>query len=988
MNILTFFLNFFTKRNAFHFAHKKKRNYLLILLCLLCFTQVLSAQEKKFIYGQIANSLTKEKLKNAKAELLLPDSTVIDSTRTKIYNPENNTIIFIFLAPKEGNYILRFSNEGYESSYANIKIKLYNRQDYIELGTFYIKKKPKIKEHQLKEVNVTATKIKFYSNKDTIVYNADAFQLSEGSMLDALIAQLPGVELKEDGRILVNGKFVSSLLLNGKDFFKKDRKVMLENLGAYMVNTIKVYEKESDLSKFMGRNVDKKEFVMDVRLKREYSIGWIGNAETAAGSEDRYMARFFGLRFTRNSRISFFGNLNNLNEIRTPGKDGEWSPSDMTDGLQATKMGGIDYNVEDKEGKCTLEGSAGIAHYNTDNKTNSSSVNFLTGGDTYGKSQNISNSDNTEFQTYHKLKIQNKRIFFLLTPELSYSKYNNHSSYLSGTFSEDPSGSIPNGILDSLSEPNAGAVLRRIAINRIRQSNVGSGYSLNTRLNSLAYIKLKRSDDAIQLSNFISYANSKNDEYSHYQLDYPSGTSSIVDYRNQYYHTPNQNYNYSLQGAYILRAIKRTSITPYYAYQQSYNSNERSLYRLDQLNGWDENATERELGALPSTTDSLQSALDTKNSYYSREYNFAHETGVNIYGTKYLNSKKDRLVFNIQIPLHFETNRLNYERAALDTTFSRHVFLFNPSIELDLFTHKDKREMKFNYSKNSYAPSMTYLLNIRDDSDPLYITLGNSNLKNTHTHNFSFYYANQLKEQKLISSTIAYSVTQNAVAMGYVYDKSTGVRTATPDNVNGNWNSSLDINFSTPLNKSKRLIFSTYSRAAYYHSVDLVNVTGVTTSNRSTVGSLYVTETLKADYQFNSKTKIGAKIKGVWTHATSTREDFTTINAGDFNYGLTGQVELPWNMQLGTDLTEYSRRGYEDHSMNTNELVWNARLSKRVLHNKLTFMLDGFDILGNLSNVRRTINAQGRTESYYNVIPSYVMLHAIYRLNIQPKKKG
>ena len=93
-------------------------------------------------------------------------------------------------------------------------------------------------------------------------------------------------------------------------------------------------------------------------------------------------------------------------------------------------------------------------------------------------------------------------------------------------------------------------------------------------------------------------------------------------------------------------------------------------------------------------------------------------------------------------------------------------------------------------------------------------------------------------------------------------------------------------------------------------------------------------------------------------------------------------------MQLGTDLTEYSRRGYEDHSMNTNELVWNARLAKRVLHGNLTFMLDGFDILGNLSNVRRTINAQGRTESYYNVIPSYVMLHAIYRLNIQPKKKG
>jgi len=73
--------------------------------------------------------------------------------------------------------------------------------------------------------------------------------------------------------------------------------------------------------------------------------------------------------------------------------------------------------------------------------------------------------------------------------------------------------------------------------------------------------------------------------------------------------------------------------------------------------------------------------------------------------------------------------------------------------------------------------------------------------------------------------------------------------------------------------------------------------------------------------------------------------------------------------------------------MNTNELVWNARLAKRYLHGNLVFMVDGFDILGNLSNVRRVLNGQGRTESYYNVIPRYVMLHAVYRLNIQPKKK-
>ena len=74
--------------------------------------------------------------------------------------------------------------------------------------------------------------------------------------------------------------------------------------------------------------------------------------------------------------------------------------------------------------------------------------------------------------------------------------------------------------------------------------------------------------------------------------------------------------------------------------------------------------------------------------------------------------------------------------------------------------------------------------------------------------------------------------------------------------------------------------------------------------------------------------------------------------------------------------------------MNTNELVWNARLTKRLLRGNLLLQLDGFDLLGNLSNVRRSINAQGKTETFYNVIPSYCLLHVVWRLNVQPKKKA
>ena len=169
---------------------------------------------------------------------------------------------------------------------------------------------------QLGEATVQATKIKFYTKGDTLVYNADAFQLQEGSLLDGLIAQLPGAELKPDGRILVNGRQVESLLLNGRDFFKGDNTVLLDNLPAYMVNQVQVYEKESEASKAAGFKVDEGQYVMDVKLKRQYEIGWLGNTEWGGGTDSRYLGRLFAMRYTPHSRITLFGNLNNVNDRR------------------------------------------------------------------------------------------------------------------------------------------------------------------------------------------------------------------------------------------------------------------------------------------------------------------------------------------------------------------------------------------------------------------------------------------------------------------------------------------------------------------------------------------------------------------------------------------------------------------------------------------------------------------------------------------------
>ena len=184
-------------------------------------------------------------------------------------------------------------------------------------------------EKALDEVVVKATKVKMFYKGDTLVYDATAFKMPQGSMLDALIRQMPGVTMNDAGEIFVNGRKVDELMLNSRSFFKGDRKVLLENLPYYTVKDIKVYDRQSDLSRALGYDVDSKSYVMDVNLKQEYNRGYIANVEGAVGTEDRWLVRAFLLGFTDHWRFTLLGNLNNVNESRHIGESGNWTPATM-----------------------------------------------------------------------------------------------------------------------------------------------------------------------------------------------------------------------------------------------------------------------------------------------------------------------------------------------------------------------------------------------------------------------------------------------------------------------------------------------------------------------------------------------------------------------------------------------------------------------------------------------------------------------------------
>ena len=94
-------------------------------------------------------------------------------------------------------------------------------------------------------------------------------------------------------------------------------------------------------------------------------------------------------------------------------------------------------------------------------------------------------------------------------------------------------------------------------------------------------------------------------------------------------------------------------------------------------------------------------------------------------------------------------------------------------------------------------------------------------------------------------------------------------------------------------------------------------------------------------------------------------------------------------MQFSSDISQQSRRGYDDKSMNTNELIWNAQISQNFLKQKnATVSVQWFDILKQRSSISRNYSATNRSDTWTNAIHSYVMVHLIYRFNLMGNKEA
>ena len=959
------------------------RHLIVFILLSFCGCAVLSAQSKTkkvCLYGTVHNRMTGELLSGVKAELMTRDSSVVGDCCTEKYFQVGNTFCpwYFYVPKKEAQYILKLSKEGYETLYKDITYEPRGNKGIVIFEKTYLKYAPK--ERVLGAATVTATRVKFYTKKDTVVFNADAFEMAEGSMLDALIKQLPGVELRDNGQIYVNGRFVESLLLNGENFFDKDRNVMLENLPSYMVNNVKVYERLGEKSRLMKRDMDDKSYVMDINLKKHYSIGWIGNAEGGAGTRDRYLGRFFALRFTRQSRVSLFGNMNNLNETRKPGQNGDWSPGNVRQGQNAHKIFGLDYMVNDRRTRYKLEGWAKAEYDNLTALEQTTGEAFMPNGNVYKRSGNHESQSVTSLASFHNWLFHNDLTVLKVAPYVLYEKKKKRGNSYSAALNQDMNNL--SGLTDSLFSGSS-EWLRNAVINRAKNEDMQKSDKLFTTATASFTQDLKYFSGFIDAEGYISYKKEHFERFNHYQLDYPSAAGQTGEARNRYYKSPSEMFSYYGRADFWYWLPCNFALVPSYKYRVLNTRNDNMIYRLDQLDGW---GSGKELGALPSEWEYL-STLDKGNSYNQEQNTQEHTISMKINANHLILNNKVRFEAYAEFPVVLTRRKFDYVRANIDTVLTKQVAAFNPFVRTSFIWHDWKRRIDIEYDVDTKLYGLSQTLDIRSDDDPLRVTLGNGCLKNSVAHQLDVSYTNNSnRKQRFFNAGVNYNAVRNQIGYSSEYNRATGVYTYRPVNINGNYSVGGNVNYSMALDKKRRWNLSTTTSAQLYNNVDLITVTGSDANPRSKVKTLFLNETVKIDHRFGRQ-KVGAKAGCSWRNATSAREDFSTINAANFNYGLTGQFELPCGFQFFTDLTMYSRRGYESREMNTDELVWNARLSKQVWKKRLTLALEGFDILHNLSAVTHTLNGQGRTETYRNVIPSYGMLHVIYRLNVQPKKK-
>ena len=920
------------------------------------------------ISGKVIESDSQEPVAQTTVRLLKSDSTMVTGSLTNLDG------IFRVKAPANGNYIVQVTCVGFKPYTKNVKI---SADKDIALGTIELKPDAIM----LKGATVTGQAAKVTLKEDTFVYNASAYRTPEGSVVEELVKKLPGAQVDDDGKITINGKEVKKILIDGKEFMTGDTKTAMKNLPTSIVERVKAYDQKSDLARVSGIDDGEEETVLDFGIKRGMNRGYMVNADLAAGTRSRYSGRIFAGMQSSDLKIFIPMSANNVNDMGFPGGGGGRFGGGRQ-GLTATKMLGFNLNYEKKD-RFKLDASIRWNHSNVDAVVRRSTEDFMSGNaSTFSNNLTSNMSRTNSWNARFRLEwTPDSMTNIMMRPQFSYNSNDGLGEGYSMTFDEDPFKTIKDPFDDEELQKliDKGVVKNRNVNNSISYSDsksAGGWLQLNRRLNSKGRNITLRFSGNVGEGMSRSFTNSL---VEYYQLVNQYGEDSTYQ-ANRYAVTPTKNWNYGLRATYSEPIFRQVYLQFSYQYQYSYTKSDRATYDFSNFaadffgvtpryRGWDDYLAL--LGGSP-----LEGFRDDKLSRFSEYRNYNHTAEIML--------RVVRKAYNLNIGFQVMPQRSHFTQdyQGVHTDTVRTVTNIAPTADFR-WKISNVSQLRFNYRANSSQPSMSDLLDITDNSDPLNVRKGNPGLKPSFTQNFRLFYNNYIQNhQRSIMANVSFSTTRNSISNMVTYDAASGGRTTRPENINGNWNAFGMFMFNTAIDSAGFFNVNTFTTLSYNNSVGYVSVGRNTDSQKSTTKSTTVGERLAASYR-NSWLEFELNGSLEYMHARSELQSNNNLDTWTFSYGGSLQLTAPWGTQLSTSMNMNSRRGYNDASMNTNELIWNAQVSQSFLRgNALTLSLQFYDILHRQSTFSRTVDAMRRSDTEYNAITNYAMLHVIYRLNI------
>ncbi len=790
------------------------------------------------------------------------DSTYIGGTSTE----DDGSFVINNLKP--GNYVARASFMGYDNTDKNFTLR--SGSATTDLGKITLKGGV-----MLEEVAVSAVVAKVQMINDTVMFNSAAYKLPEGSSVEDLIRKLPGVQIGSDGNITVNGKSVSRILVNGKEFFNDDKTVALTQLTAEMIEKVKAYEKQSDLARQTGIDDGEEETVLDLQVKKGMAKGWFGNVSVGGGAplekEGFDVAALYQVnaslnRFDEDKQFTVMGSASQssggmsgmgggMGMMRMGGGVGMGMGGGMMGmgggggGVSTNYSGGFNFAMnlgqEVSQDNYEYEVGGSINWSSSDNESQSKSnterwddiKNPVTGDlirreTTYSNVERASSSGSNSLNGQMRIE-WNKDNYtsLLLTPSFTYSESNSSSYSNTRTFKDrDPFKYASDPLYDTTAysvtyNPNnleldpLGVYLDSL-YDAMWNSQLGS--SMSESVNKSANItgqfvrRFGNRGRNVSVRGTYQYNSSTSDEYSRNEQMRKSTFGTTTDTLNRFNRTPSSTNNWSAQVTYSEPIATGTYLQFSYQLQSRTQNSDRSTYDLGAAYAnWGLPLNDPQWDLQDGYQAFKDDSLGRKQVYENLDQTIQLQFRKNATDQTY------NFTVGLSLLPQYSRNITDYLKQKRD--YDRWVLNWTPTVQFRYrFTRQE--QIQFNYNGRSAQPSMDQMLDIEDNTNQLSIRKGNPDLEPTFSHNLRLNY-NKYDPVTMSSITLGgnFSNTLNSITTKSRRNDDGGTYTTyinmTDDNAWKNffmnWNASLNMNLNLTLPSDDRFSMNSSTNGSY-----------------------------------------------------------------------------------------------------------------------------------------------------------------------------